>query len=307
MGGVLAGGSILAAFFGGAVALFSPCCVVFLLPSYLATAVKNRRWRLLPITIFFMLGLATILVPITLGVGLLAATIARFHVPLYVAGGAVLFALGVLSLSGRTWSLPAFIRSPDVTRSDSAGAYALGVFSGVASSCCAPVLAGIMTLSALSSTLAGSALLGVTYVFGMTVPLVVMAVLWDRLQLGERRFLTTRPMTLRVGGRDIHTNTINVGVAVAFFAMAVVVWVLALTGNTTATPTAQVAFGRWLEGFFSAVLRFVDPVPEPVLGAGLLAFAVGLFALGFRSPRRHAVPDDLDREPEHERVSQECH
>ena len=301
MGGVLEGGSILAAFFGGAVALFSPCCIVFLLPSYLATAVKNRRWRILPITIFFMLGLAAILVPITLGVGLLAATIARFHVPFYIAGGAVLLALGVFSLTGRMWSLPAFIRSPDVTRTDSAGAFSLGIFSGIASSCCAPVLAGIMTLSALSSSIGGSILLGLAYVFGMTIPLVIMAVGWDRLRIGERKFLTARPVTLRLARREVHTNTVNVVVAVAFFIMAALVWGLALTGETTATPSAQLAFGRWLESVFNKVLLTLKPVPEPILGVGLLAFAVGLFVFGFRAPRRGGPRTDP---PAH---TQECH
>ena len=65
---LLATGSILAAFFAGTVALFAPCCIVFLAPSYLAAAVKNNRWRLLPLTFVFAAGLALVLVPITLGV-----------------------------------------------------------------------------------------------------------------------------------------------------------------------------------------------------------------------------------------------
>lgn len=49
MGDLLTTGGVLAAFFDGGVALFAPCCIVFLAPSYLAAAVKNRRWRLLPL------------------------------------------------------------------------------------------------------------------------------------------------------------------------------------------------------------------------------------------------------------------
>ena len=56
----------------GGVALFAPCCIVFLAPSYMAGAVKNRRWRLLPLTFVFAAGLALVLVPITLGVRLVA-------------------------------------------------------------------------------------------------------------------------------------------------------------------------------------------------------------------------------------------
>ena len=80
---LLATGSILAAFFAGGVALFAPCCIVFLAPSYLAAAAKNERWRLLPLTFVFAAGLALVLVPITLGASLLAGAIAKYHVPLY--------------------------------------------------------------------------------------------------------------------------------------------------------------------------------------------------------------------------------
>ena len=83
--------------------------------------------------------------------------------------------LAVLALTGRSWSPPWFVRSPDPERGDSAGVFALGVFSGVASSCCAPVLAGVMTLSALSSTPVGAGVLGLAYVSGTTFPLFVIA------------------------------------------------------------------------------------------------------------------------------------
>ena len=55
----------------------------------------------------------------------------------------------------RMWSLPSFLRAPDTTGGDTASFFALGVFSGIASSCCAPVLAGVMTLSALSGSAVG--------------------------------------------------------------------------------------------------------------------------------------------------------
>jgi cytochrome c-type biogenesis protein len=41
MGTLLSGGSILAAILAGTVILFSPCCIVFPLPSYMAAGVKK--------------------------------------------------------------------------------------------------------------------------------------------------------------------------------------------------------------------------------------------------------------------------
>lgn len=282
MGELLVGGSILAAFFAGSVALFSPCCIVFLFPAYLASAVKNRRWSLLPLTLSFAVGLAVILVPVTLGMGLLATALARYHKALYVGGGILMLVFAYLALSGRSWSMPSFIRAPAVDRADTGGVFALGVFSGIASSCCAPVLAGVMTLSVLSSSLVGSASLGLAYVFGMVFPLLLMALLWDRLKLGERRLFTAKPVRLWVAGRQMDTNTLNVAVAIAFALMAALVFFLAASGNTTVAPSFQLAMGRRLSGAFKWVSGVLEPVPEPLLGAALLALAVSFIVVGFR-------------------------
>ena len=184
MGGLLTSGTILAAFFAGAIALFSPCCVVFLFPAYLAAAVKSRRWRLLPLTLIFAAGLAVVLLPVTLGVSLLSGTLKAYHTPLYYVGGALMLVLAGLAFLGRSWSMPAFIRAPSLARGDGGGMFAIGVFSGIASSCCAPVLAGVMTMSALSSTKIGAAGLGLAYVFGMAFPMFLIAWFWDRFRLG---------------------------------------------------------------------------------------------------------------------------
>ena len=293
---LLTSGSVLAAFFAGGVALFAPCCIVFLLPSYLAGAVKNRRWRLLPLTLAFAAGLGVVLIPITLGVRLLASALTRYHTLLYIGGGALLLTFAVLALTGRTWSLPSFVRSPDPERGDSAGVFALGVFSGVASSCCAPVLAGVMTLSALSSTPVGAGILGLAYVFGMTFPLFVLALLWDRFDLGERRVLRARPLRVRIGPMRWVTNTVNVVVAAVFAAMAGMVLWLAATGETTSAPGAQLAIGRLLSRVFANIQAWLAPVPEPLLGVGLLALAALFVTAGLRDrrDRKTRSSDDND-------------
>lgn len=292
MGDLLTTGSILAAFFAGGVALFAPCCIVFLAPSYLAVAVKNRRWRLLPLTFVFTAGLALVLVPITLGLSLVASTIANYHRPLYYAGGALMLALAVFSLSGRMVSMPSFLRAPDTSRGDSASFFALGVFSGIASSCCAPVLAGVMTLSALSGSAVGGLLLGLSYTFGMVFPLFVMALLWDRCHLGQRRFLQARPVRLRLAGRTVATNTVNVLVAVAFAIMGGFVIYLANTGQMTSGPAFQAGIGKGLARVFQRIETWTDPVPEALLGLGVLALA-GVFVYAtLRDRDRPATPQE---------------
>jgi cytochrome c-type biogenesis protein len=293
VGNLLTTGSVLAAFFAGGVALFAPCCIVFLAPSYLAVAVKNRRWRLLPLTFIFAAGLGLVLIPITLGMSLLSATIAHYHAPLYYLGGTLMLVLAVFSLSGRMWSLPRALRAPDTTRGDSASFFALGVFSGIASSCCAPVLAGVMTLSALSGSAAGGLLLGLAYIFGMVFPLFVMALAWDRFRLGERRFLQARPIRITIAGRSLVTNTVNAFVAIGFAVMGAFIIYLADTGKMTGGPGFQVAIGRQLARIFRRIEDWTAPVPEPLLGAALLALA-GIFVYATLADRKRRPTPHLD-------------
>jgi cytochrome c-type biogenesis protein len=296
---LLTTGSVLAAFFAGGVALFAPCCIVFLAPSYLAAAVKNRRFRLLPLTFLFAAGLALVMVPITLGISLIAGTIARYHTPLYYAGGALMLALAAFSLTGRMWSLPGFIRAPDAARGDSASFFALGVFSGIASSCCAPVLAGVMTLSALSGSAIGGVGLGLAYVLGMTFPLFVMALAWDRLRLDRRSFLRARAIRVRLGGRTLVTNTVNLAVAVAFAVMGGFIIYLAGAGTMTRGPGFQVAIGRALARVFARIEAWARPVPEPVLGLAVLGIAAVFVYATLRDRHRDArpAPPDDPHEP----------
>lgn len=286
---LLTTGSILAAFFAGGVALFAPCCIVFLAPSYLAGATKNRRRRLLPLTFIFAAGLALVLVPITLGVSLLAGAIAQYHQQIYFAGGALMIALAVLSLTGRMWSLPSILRAPDTSRGDTASFFSLGVFSGVASSCCAPVLIGVMTLSVLSGSAIGGVTLGLAYVFGMVFPLFVMALVWDRARLGERGFLRAKPVTLRIGARSLMTNTVNIAVAVTFVVMGGLVIALAGSADMTGGTQAQTWASNSLTTVFTRVQDFLSPVPEWIQGVGLLAVVV-LFIWATLRDRRPSTP-----------------
>lgn len=296
---LLATGSVLAAFFAGMVALFAPCCIVFLAPSYLAAAVKNNRWRLLPLTFVFAAGLALVLVPITLGVSLIAGAIAKYHVVLYWAGGLLMIGLGVLALSGRMWSMPAMLRAPDAARGDTATFFSLGVFSGIASSCCAPVLVGVMTLSALSGNPFGGLVLGLAFVFGMVIPLFLMALAWDAAGLSQKRWGQAKPLKLAVLGHTLHTNTLNLLVAIAFAVMGI--WVITLAGSATMTGTAnpfQQAAGDWVTQAARAILGWLAPVPDPVLGLGLLTVAGAFvwFTLRDRRRARSVTPATEDAE-----------
>lgn len=293
MEGIFLGGTLLAAFVAGAVALFAPCCIMVMFPAYLAAAVRNHRWRLVPFTFVFAAGVATVLVPITLGLGLLTASLLRFHSVVYAAGGVLLLVLAGLSATGTTWSLPFLRGSPDITRTDSAGVYALGVFSGAASACCAPVLAGMLTISALAPSLAGSLGIGLAYVFGMVFPLVLMTLIWDRVH-SEAWQPSRRTFSWNLGSRRFTISLLEVITAVMFGLMGAILLVVAATGSSLA-PTFQASLGSTIEDTLAPLLDRLAWIPDPVIGLGLIAIAVGAITLSSRRPHPDQIHDESDR------------
>ena len=78
--------------------------------------------------------------------------------------------------------------------------YSLGIFSGIASSCCAPVLAGVIALASVAASFWLALGLGTAYVFGMVAPLFLIALLWDRYDWRASRLFRPRSWTWRLGG-----------------------------------------------------------------------------------------------------------
>ncbi len=294
MEGVFLGGSLLAAFLAGSVALFAPCCIVVLFPAYLAAAVRNSRWRLVPLTLIFASGIAVVLIPITLGLGILTRGLLRYHGATYIIGGVLMLVLAGLALSGRGWTLPIMRGSPDIQRTDSGGVFVLGVFSGAASACCAPVLAGVLTLSAVAPTLIQGVGIGLAYVFGMVFPLVILALAWDRLGPKGRDQLRGKERQLRLAGRTMTVTTLDLVAAAMFSVMGVALVVIGITGTTLA-PTAQVTIGIWLQDRLVPFVGWLEPVPDWVIGVVLVGMAAAAVAI---SGRRRKIESDSETSPD---------
>src|SRR3990167_10249495 len=92
--------SLITAFFGGMVALFAPCCITFLLPSYLANIFREKS-RVVWMTLIFGLGIATVLVPVALGIRAVGLLFQNYHTQTYVIGGLFMIALGTMELTGK--------------------------------------------------------------------------------------------------------------------------------------------------------------------------------------------------------------
>lgn len=288
MEGLFLGGSLLAAFVAGAIALFAPCCIVVMFPSFLAAAIRNHRWRLVPLTFIFAAGVATVLVPVTLGISLLTESLLRFHTAIYGIGAALLLGFAVISLTGRNWSLPFLQGAPDISRTDSAGVYALGVFSGAASACCAPVLAGVLTLSAISPSLIAGVGIGLAYVFGMVFPLVVLTLAWDRLA-PQKTQLGSRSVSFGIGRVEIATTVAGAAASLMFLIIAGMLAAVAATGASL-TPDVTAAVGARMENSLTGLVNGLEWIPDPIIGTLLIVLAAGAVTLSARRRRQPPAP-----------------
>lgn len=280
--------SLAAAFLGGVLALFAPCCIVSLMPAYLAAALRRGHWPLIRITLLFTLGVALVLLPVVLGIGALSQLLGEYHRELFLVVGLVLAWLGVFSLSGRGWMLPMPMLQTrtGLGRGDAAGVLLLGIVSGLASSCCAPVLVGVLALTALSPSVLTALGLGVAYVVGMVFPLLVAAILWERLRLDPGAISRLGVRRLELG--DWSAKVTDVVGGAIFLAMGALALYIAYTGQSTYTPDFMFAFNRYATGVAANVVQTLGVIPPMVQGIALL---LGAGLIVWLARRRSAVHD----------------
>ncbi|MBI2450649.1 MAG: hypothetical protein HYV47_03920 [Candidatus Nealsonbacteria bacterium] len=220
---VLFGASVIVAFLSGIVALFAPCCITFLLPAYIGQILRARVKILLG-TVIFGLGIATIMLPIALGFRTLVNIFSEFHTATYVVGGLMMIFFGVWTLLGKKMNLPLNHSSRLSGKIDKGSLYTLGIFSGITSACCAPVLAGALMLAGFSATLLKTIAVGFSYVAGMVFPLFVGALLWESNPLMPVRSFLAKSIK-----PDIQLGNLISGIA--FTAFGLLLAILALTGK----------------------------------------------------------------------------
>lgn len=176
---LLFGVSLTASFLGGMVALFAPCCITFLFPSYLGTIFKERT-KVVYLTLIFALGLGSILVPVALGMKIIVQFFDQYHTTTYLIGSLMMILIGVMTFLDTKIMLPLpHFTMPQKTTTVST--FILGVFSGITSSCCAPVLFAAITLSSLSPSLITSLIVSIVYVLGIVFPLFFLSLAYDKL------------------------------------------------------------------------------------------------------------------------------
>jgi cytochrome c-type biogenesis protein len=250
---VLFGTALLVSFLGGVMALLAPCCVSVMLPAYFATGF-GRRSGIAAATGVFAAGVATLIVPVGLGASALSAAVPAHHLLIFTIGGAAMLAGGIAVLAGWKPMLPVpGLRSP--AGHGYGAAYGLGLFSGVASACCAPVLAGVVVLTGSAGSFGAALAVSGTYVAGMVAPLAVIALVWEWRDWGSSRLLHGR--RVRVGfGRLAWTMPLGSAASgVVLIGMGIVTLATAVTGPSMPSAGWRVSFAAWLQHVSSVTGR----------------------------------------------------
>ena len=264
--------SIIASFLAGMIALFAPCCITFMLPAYFAYTFKQKR-AIIFMTFVFFFGVATILVPIGLGVAFLTQLFKGYHTQVFYAGGILMLFIAFLSFSEKKLSMP-FKQLPLLKKHDALSVYALGLFSGLASSCCAPVLAGVLTLNALSASLFQALILSLTYVFGMVFPLFLIAYFWDSFNWSESKLVRGIMIRFSLFGKTFHIHSTNLITGVIFLVIGIYVLYLAATNQITSVSPSQTQLMAYMTIVQKRILEASKNIPDWFFLTGILLIVV---------------------------------
>ncbi|MCP2256688.1 Cytochrome c biogenesis protein CcdA [Streptoalloteichus tenebrarius] len=283
----------LGAFLGGVLALVSPCSAL-LLPAFFAYAFADPV-RLAARTGVFYLGLATTLVPLGVAASAVGGLLADHRDTVVLVGGLVLVLFGLLTILGRGFGVGAGLaqRVAGRTRLASlASVFALGAVYGLAGFCSGPLLGSVLTLSATGGDPAYGAALLAVYALGMVVPLFLLAALWDRLDLGRRRWL--RGVELRLGRLRVHSTSLVSGLL--FVGIGLLFLLTDGTGGLGGLfdVDQQYAAQVW-------VRRVADAVPQTAVLLGVAAVAAVVLALRLRRRPGAARTGDDGSGPEGDR------
>lgn len=233
-------------------------------------------------TLVFAAGIAVIMLPIALGASTLVQYMSSGHSLIFVAGGFLMIFFGLWSFWGHSM-LPQIHLPVNLKRSDTPSVFTLGVFSGVASSCCAPVLAGIVILSALSASSLEAIFTGLAYVIGMVFPLLITAVVWDRKASPKSNgnattttFLQGRMVHVKLLTREFDIHSSNLIAGVMFVGMGAVTVVLGFTNTMLSVPGSEIfnIYEATLEQAISNALSSLEAVATIFLGVVVLLVAV---------------------------------
>ena len=181
-------------------------------------------------TFVFFLGLLAIFLPLGLGAAGFGKLLSNYHDPIFIIGGIIMALLGASILLGWHFSMP-FSVHPKLKIMNTSSVFMLGIFSGFATMCCAPVLAGVIALSVLPNSIFWGGIYSVVYVLGMVTPLFLIAYLLDKNDFTQKLMDSNKSFSYSIGGRKIRLSIADLASGAVFLLMGAFILYLAQTNQ----------------------------------------------------------------------------
>lgn len=291
---LVAAASLVTAFIAGMAALFAPCCIGVLMPAYLASVFRTKS-KILLMTFVYFLGILTIFLPLGLGIAGLSSFFTDNHSLFFILGGAFMLLMGLSLLLGKSFMLPIKVH-PKLQKYDFGSIYVLGLFSGVATTCCAPVLAGVLALSALPGSIWLGGLYALTFVVGMVVPLFIVAAFIDRGRVIKRFESLKRRISYSLFGRRISLSLSHLisGVVFSVFGLFILIY------ERTNPDVFGSGYQLEINLLAARITRFIDrtagSVPEVLWAALFVLLFLGIGWTAYRQANSEIKAKEQDSE-----------
>ncbi|GAC56161.1 putative thiol-disulfide oxidoreductase [Gordonia hirsuta DSM 44140 = NBRC 16056] len=264
------------AFLGGLLALLSPCAAL-LLPSLFAFTYDGAR-ALVSRTGLFFLGLAAVLIPIGAGVAAMGSLFTDHRATVTAVGALVIIAFGVVIIVGSGFGFgPLSQLANRVSVAGPVSTVLLGAVYAFAGFCSGPLLGAVLTVGLVSGSPWYGAAVMAAYAAGMTAPLLLLALFWERI--GPRLNAVLRGREITVGGRSFHTTSLISGLAL--IVIGILLWATEGTASLGSPVGADTQL-RWQ----GALADWASSISNLEVVTALVAVIVVILAV--RAWRRRA-------------------
>lgn len=277
--------SLITAFIAGIAALFAPCCITVLLPTYLSSIFRQKR-TVVAMTLVFFLGLLAVFLPLGLGFAGIGALFSKNHDWIFIIGGIFLLLLGASILLGFHFSIP-FTKHPKTKITGAGSVFILGIFSAFATLCCAPVLAGVLALSILPGSLFWGAMYALMYVAGMIAPLLLIAFFMDKFDFTKKFEKFSQGVSYKIAGREVTVTVAEIVSGTMFLLLGILILYLAKAGKIAMENNEfQTSVNIFMSNLTNSINNFIAKMPVLALLFVIAFVAVPIAVFLLKRTRR---------------------
>ncbi len=217
--------SFFIAFVAGMLGIFSPCILPFL-PVYFSYTFKEKK-NITFMTLIFFAGFSLAFVTMGIIAGLLGQTLlSGVQNPwLGTVAGLFIISMGVLSILGKGFS--SLISANKKFSHDTFGTFLFGLFFAVGwSACLGPILSGVLGIGALLHDPLNAGLLLFAYSLGNFIPLFILSVFYDKLNIANSKFIKGKMLSLSLFGKswEVHSTNLIAGILFIFIGGIMVIF-----------------------------------------------------------------------------------